>query len=676
MSFSLAGFGLNNDLQISGMWGIDDFGTLAINGHAIVSGNGVWFNNPPGFSLSYAANPTWFNAGANSVTITMTASDNLEDGVRFQGIVTGDAAAGAWNVDANGNWSSTGNWSPNIPTGVGIQAIFGAVIAAPRTVTLDVPVTVGSLAFNNANKYTISGSQALTLQTISGNAAINVNNGTHEIATPIALASNLDATVTNATDTLTLSGPISGSDMGLNKYGAGMLLLTGSNTYTGGTTISAGTLQVGNGGTTGTLPAGITNNSVLAFDRSDAITLSGMIGGSGSLAQAGPGTLNLTGTVCNSTIVGNAGQLVLTPSLVFSGDIVTGPGGRIQNNSSLQFGNLNNSGIFLGGGSLLGNFVNQPTGSVRLTAGQSLFLQSASPQSNSGLIQAIGTQSAQASFEAAGPFTNNPGGSALIGGQNATLNFDSGLTNQGAVAFSNGVNNVSGTVANSPGGNITVTGGASVTFWGDVAQNGTMVVSKVGNIESSAVFLGAFTGSGGFTGGGDVFFAGDLRPGNSPAEVTFGGNAYLGNSTNTVMELAGTTAGSQYDKLDVTGQLVLAGDLDVVLLDSFQPLAGQSFDLFDGSMSGTFSRVTLPALDNGLQWDTSNLYANGTISVTPEPSTLALLVAAVVIGFAGLAWRRRVARTSKPVAFDQHDAPAILSFPAHPSKASAARRAA
>jgi hypothetical protein len=92
MSFSLAGFLLSDDLQISGMWGIDDTGTLAINGQTIVSGSGVWFENPPDFSVSYAANPTWFNVGTNIVTITMTGSDNYLDGVRFQGVVTGDAA--------------------------------------------------------------------------------------------------------------------------------------------------------------------------------------------------------------------------------------------------------------------------------------------------------------------------------------------------------------------------------------------------------------------------------------------------------------------------------------------------------------------------------------------------------------------------------------------------------
>ena len=161
----------------------------------------------------------------------------------------------------------------------------------------------------------------------------------------------------------------------------------------------------------------------------------------------------------------------------------------------------------------------------------------------------------------------------------------------------------------------------------------------MGGIQSSAVFLGAFSGSGGFTGGGDVFFEGDLRP-SDPVEEVFGGNVYFGNSTNTVMQLAGPIAGSQYDQIKVTGQLVLAGDLNVVLLDGFEPQPGQSFQLFDGELSGSLDYLNLPVLPNGEQWNTSSVNTNGTITVTPEPSSFALLAA----GTAGLlgycAWRR------------------------------------
>jgi autotransporter-associated beta strand protein len=556
------------------------------------------------------------------------------------------SGGGSWGTSVTGfgaNWG-TNNGSPGLDLHYQSTdtATFGnSVASGTAAVTLDgANPSLAAIAFSNiAASYTIASGSGGTLSMNGGTATATVTDaaGNHTIAAPLVLNSSTTVAVNNSGDTLTLSSAVSGSG-GLTKTGAGTLVLAASNLYMGGTTIAGGTLAMGNGGTTGTLPAGITNNAVLAFDRSDAITLGGLIGGSGSLVQAGPGTLNLTGTVSNNTIVGNAGQLVLTPSLVFSGNLVTGPAGRIQNNSSLQFGNLNNSGIFLGGGSLLGNFVNQSSGDVRIAAAQSLYLQNGGPQSNSGLVEVLGTGASQAQFESAGPFTNaSGGGTGMIAGQYATLHFDSGLTNQASVLFSYGISNVFGTVTNSPSGNISIAGGAGVTFYGDVAQNGTLVVSTVGSTHSSAVFAGAFSGSGGFTGGGDVFFEGDLRP-SDPVEVTFGGNAYLESTTNTVMQLAGPVAGSQYDRIDVTGQLNLAGALDVELLDGFQPQAGESFQLFDAQLSGTFSRVTLPALSNGLSWNTSNLDTTGTISVVPEPSTLALICAGA-LGLLGYARR-------------------------------------
>ena len=102
----------------------------------------------------------------------------------------------------------------------------------------------------------------------------------------------------------------------------------------------------------------------------------------------------------------------------------------------------------------------------------------------------------------------------------------------------------------------------------------------------------------------------------------------MGSGAALVAELAGTSPGSQYDVLDVGGNLALGGTLDVELIYGFRPQAGQTFDIlnFDpAALSGEFDAIDLPDLGGGLSWDTSNLYATGAIGVVPEPATLALV---------------------------------------------------
>ena len=74
---------------------------------------------------------------------------------------------------------------------------------------------------------------------------------------------------------MTFGGVISGTGS-LTQLGAGTLTLTGVNTYAGLTTISAGTLQIGNGGTAGSIVGDVLDNSALGFDRSDNVTFGGV----------------------------------------------------------------------------------------------------------------------------------------------------------------------------------------------------------------------------------------------------------------------------------------------------------------------------------------------------------------------------------------------------------------
>ena len=100
------------------------------------------------------------------------------------------------------------------------------------------------------------------------------------------IGTSTDATLTlDGTGTQLYSVAVTGAttfDGALIKNGTGTWTLDESFTYTGGTTINAGTLQLGNGGTTGSISGNVTDNATLVFDRSDSVTFSGVVNGTGA----------------------------------------------------------------------------------------------------------------------------------------------------------------------------------------------------------------------------------------------------------------------------------------------------------------------------------------------------------------------------------------------------------
>jgi autotransporter-associated beta strand protein len=152
------------------------------------------------------------------------------------------SAENAWNKAAGGDWSNASNWTAEVPNSIGAPVILGSALAAPDTVNLDIAPTVGAIKFDNANKYTIGGTYTLTVATSSGNASIQVDTGSHEIAAPVTLGSDLAANI--AGDLLTISGPMDGP-YGVTKTGAGKLEINGTATYTGTTHVVNGELALG-----------------------------------------------------------------------------------------------------------------------------------------------------------------------------------------------------------------------------------------------------------------------------------------------------------------------------------------------------------------------------------------------------------------------------------------------
>ena len=146
-----------------------------------------------------------------------------------------------WDGSASGEWNGAGNWTNGAPGGVGRTAHFGPTSNAPG-ITVTAPVTVGMINFDNANGYTLTGPAAITMTGPAGVAAINVVTGSHTIAAPVVLDSDLVVTVRPPASTLTLSGDLSALGRNVTKSGAGAVQL--ENVRANGLDVRDGTVRV------------------------------------------------------------------------------------------------------------------------------------------------------------------------------------------------------------------------------------------------------------------------------------------------------------------------------------------------------------------------------------------------------------------------------------------------
>jgi len=200
---------------------------------------------------------------------------------------------------------------------------------------------------------------------------------------------------------------------------------------------------------------------------------------------------------------------------------------------------------------------------------------------------------------------------------NTTANISSGAT----VEFNNRLS--------LNGNTLMKTGGGTLAINNKVLTAGGTVDCQQGTCIGTGTVSGNLNNSGG-----------TVSPGNSPGVWEVTGDYVQGTDGSLLMEIGGTAAGVDHDLLKVGGNAELVGQLDVILIDKFQPSEGQVFDILDfGSASGRFDAVQLPALAEGLAWELSDLYTSGTLSVSavPEPSSGMLMVVAIAVCF----WRRR-----------------------------------
>ena len=231
------------------------------------------------------------------------------------GLAANIVTSAIWNTAASGqNWSAATNWVDNaIGDGTLAAVDFKSVNLTndPTVVHLDSSRTLQTLIFGDTN-------------TASAAGWLLDNNGvTANTLTLAGTAPQITVNALGAGRSATIGAVVAGTS-GLDKIGSGTLVLANPTTYTGGTMITAGTLQIGNGVAPVTMDGGnITNNGILVFNRPENVIVANNISGSGSVIQGSTNALALTGTNTYSggTTVTNLGSVVITNA----GALGTGP---------------------------------------------------------------------------------------------------------------------------------------------------------------------------------------------------------------------------------------------------------------------------------------------------------------------------------------------------------------
>lgn len=285
--------------------------------------NGLTLSSPPGLTAVLSNNT--YNGSVDIVIMAVPA-------LKWTGAVNGN-----WDIATTANWFN-GSIATNYTESDG---------AGPRVIFDD----------------TATGSTAVNVTATVSPQGITVNN-------------------TNKTYTYSGSGTIAGTN-GLTKLGSGTLIVANSNSFSGNISVSAGTMQIGNGGTAGTLGSGpVDNESQLVFNRSDNYTVANTISGLGSLTKQGAGMLTMTG---NNTLSGGvdiaAGTLNFAPSTTATiASAITDAGGVIVSGSgTVVFSD--NGGNSYSGSTVISNATLQLGDSVNVGS-----LPSASVLNNGALV--------------------------------------------------------------------------------------------------------------------------------------------------------------------------------------------------------------------------------------------------------------------------------------------------
>jgi autotransporter-associated beta strand protein len=476
----------------------------------------------------------------------------------------------------------------------------------------------GTSAITIANAVTVTNA---TTNTIIGNPAGVTFSGAWTLTNGLTLGSG------GATNNLvTISGAISGSAY-LAKTGPGILALSGANTYTGGMSISAGTLSITGSSklNNGAYAGNITNNGNFAYASSSAQTLSGIISGSGSLTQSGPGQLTLTSVNSYS-----GGTTVNNGVLEIGGDRSLGAiPNSLATNVTLNSGCLKNDLIWsvlspariivlgprggyfdAGGGTTNPIFIQSVisgSGPLKINMDGSMVILENSGNNYTGdtIVGASGPGYNSGGTQAwlqLGESGVIPGGSGF-GSLYVFHNFKGLVDIVGTTQTINGLYG-DGVVDNSAGnGVLRIGANGQLGSFSGVMQNsgGTLSLTKIGTGELDLSGANTYTGPTSVNSGSLILAGGSI----GASTVTVASNATLGSAVTNTSSIGGMTtfnsgalgsftavggSPSVVGKISVTGDLNLNGNALTISV-SGPALATGTYRLLDcsGTLSGAAS---------------------------------------------------------------------------------------
>jgi fibronectin-binding autotransporter adhesin len=524
----------NNFWNVASAWvqnavptSIDD--ALILNGNvtnnSAANANSVEIDNAA--TLTTTANMTVVTAiriggGSGTATFSVNGGTTIADTVIIGNQIANGAAV---NVSGNGTLSAT-------TISIGSAAIGTLTVFAGGVVNATSGIALGNGGF--AASVIVGGSAAAAAAgTVNANIAFN------------SAGSSL---LFRTTDTATYTGNLSGAGSVTVNSAGQSAILTGTNTHSGATTITAGTLQIGNGGTTGTLGSGAVNiaaGATLAFQHgAGQYGIANVIGGSGNVVQRGaPGSLeiltannNYTGTTTISAgtlQIGNGG----TTGSLGSGAVSIGVGGTLDfNRSGGSFYFVNNaiSGagdvVFRGGAPLVLAGNNSYTGTTTVGTGTTVQVNSnigTGNVLNSGFIDFNNGGATTYAGIISGTGNVRVGGALTLTGANTY----SGSTNIAASTLQIGNGGTGGSLGS---GAVTIASGATLAFQHGAGQYvNANVISGAGNVvQRGAGALEILTGNNSYT-GTTTIDGSTLAVGFGGTTGTLGsGNVILANSGN------------------------------------------------------------------------------------------------------------------------------------------------